>query len=126
MDEKIVLIKKQILEELGYLSYMEKKKIRDDHDSNYIDKELERIRSQKKSQLIIAICWIIFTTASIFLFIFDTKQVLTNKDIVFRAIVTICYFSLSLSYVYSLADTRKRESLYRILSVFNKQIKEAV
>jgi len=121
MEENIVQIKKQILEELGYLTYMERKKIRDGHDSVFIEKELKRIKSQKKVQLVLGGCWIIFTITYIILFLFDTKQVFTNKDIVLRSIVTISYLSLSFSYIYGIADNRRRESLYKILSVFNKQ-----
>ncbi|KAF0139931.1 MAG: hypothetical protein FD122_2832 [Stygiobacter sp.] len=119
MDTQIDQIKKQILEELGYLTYMERKNIRDSHDPVFIDKELKRIRTQKRFQLVFGSCWTILTVTYILLFLFDTKQVFTNKDIVLRSIITVSYFSLSLSYVYGLADNRKRESLYKILSVFN-------
>ena len=120
MEKNIVEIKKQILEELGYLSYMEKNKIRDDNDQAFIEKELKAIKKRKK----INISSLIFISFALFCLLmsllYDSKPIISSRNII-GALSFSIVFSLNIFLSLSqLMENNKKETLYRILSVFNK------
>ncbi|MBI3125909.1 MAG: hypothetical protein HYZ10_16045 [Ignavibacteriales bacterium] len=121
MDDKMIQIKKQILSELGYLSYMEKKKIRDDHDQVFIEKEIKAIQKRKKNQFVgIAFLSVAFISG-ILSILYDAKPIISLRNIIGVISFTIMVFLNVFLYSSQLLENTKRETLYRILSVFNKE-----
>ncbi len=120
MDDKLLQIKKQILSELGYLSYMEKKNIRDDHDQTFIEKELRAIKKRKKinfySVVFITLA-LIFAIMSMF---YESNPIISSRNIIGTISFVLIFVSNVFLYSSQLLENTKRETLYRILSVFNK------
>ena len=114
MDNNLAQVKKQILTELGYLSYIEKKKIQEDHDQLFIEKELKTINKKKKFNLFTGIFCVITLLSGIISMFYEPLRV-TQIGIFIVAIF------LLISSVFQLLENTKRETLYKILLVFNKQ-----
>lgn len=93
-------IKGQIIKELGLLSYLEKKKVRDSLDKEFIEKELAAIQKQKKQMEKLLIFWgavsVLITGFVIYIFYFEPNPP-NNSLIIFLLIVYL--FNSTLTYI---------------------------
>lgn len=121
MNDNLLQIKKQVLAELGYLSYMEKKKIKDDHDQTFIEEELKKIKKRKKLHSISAVFITLAFVCVIMSLFYDSKPIISTRNLIGTICIVLVFLSNILLYVSQLMENKKREILYKILSVFNKQ-----
>lgn len=109
------IFKQILLEELDYLTYAEKKNLRDSLDQDFVNKELHRLDKQKKTTIFRTISFGIFATISIISFVnqFVHSQNLQYFFFLFFGIIG------SVACGFELGSINKRKLIYKILSHFS-------
>ena len=117
--ENVEKIKNQIIAELGLLSYLEKKKVRDNLDGAFISKEIQNINKAKRTFKIFSFFWVLLSIAFITLFLFRLDY--KNLEVInyYQLLIGFGYLILSVASIVKKVSLSKRESLYKILAVFS-------
>jgi len=120
MDENLIKIKNQILSELGYLNYMAKNKIPHDCDKESIEKELVAIRKTRKYRILATVLILLGFTCLLLSVVYDNGPLILRKNLMGTITSFIMSLAIIFIYVKQKIENIKKETLLKILSVFNK------
>ncbi len=120
MDENLIKIKNQILSELGFLNYMAKNKIPHDLDKESIEKELAAIKKTRKYRILAIVLILIGFTCLELSVVYDKGPLILRKNLMGTITSFIVFLSIIILYIKQKIENIKKETLFKILSVFNK------
>lgn len=105
-------VKEVLLEELGNLSYAEKRRVRDALDANFINAELRQIEKRKKFPILLGLFQASLVAQAMFIAVTpDTRQI---RAVLFVRVLAGLFGAFMAGIEFGKLD--KRRAIYRIFS----------
>ena len=108
-------IKAILIEELGQLSYFEKKNIEEKVDKQFLEKQILLIQKQKRQAAIFAVCWSVFAVIYFVTFIWSSMISLNGISWIIGIFLLLSSFLFAIGWGVTNSTLKKRKLIYRLL-----------
>jgi len=106
-----------LIEELGQLSYFEKKNIEEKIDEQFFKKQIFLIQNQKRQAAIFAVCWGVLAVTYLIFFSLNPVNSLSLSPLKWMSslFMLLCSFLFAIGWGVTNSTLKKRKLIYRLL-----------